>query len=109
MIIDFNTEEPKRIPNFKGGEGEFIAAIHTDELGKIISGRLEPGSTIGLHTHDTSSEMIFIISGTADIICDGVAETATAGCCHYCPKGHSHTMRNYGTEDLVFYAVVPEQ
>ena len=28
---------------------------------------------------------------------------------HYCPKGHKHTMVNDHEEDLVYFAVVPEQ
>lgn len=109
MVIDFAgmTEEEK--PHFKGGEKSLMAKMYTDELTKIMRGRLAPGASIGMHTHDDSSEMIFILSGTASILCDGEAEEVTAGSCHYCPKGHTHTMRNRGSEDLVFFAVVPEQ
>lgn len=109
MILDFVHMTETEIPHFKGGEKSLMAKMYTDDLGKILHGRLVPGASIGTHTHDTSSEMIFIISGVASIICDGQAEEVTAGSCHYCPKGHTHTMRNQGTEDLVFFAVVPEQ
>ena len=34
--------------------------------------------------------------------------TLEAGQCHFCPKGHSHSLINEGPEDLVFYATVPE-
>ncbi len=109
MIIDFNAMEEQHLPEFKGGEGEFIAHMRTDELGKIIYGKLEPGSTIGLHTHETDSEIIYILSGKADFLYDDGTEEVGPGGCHYCPKGHSHSMRNKGTEDLVFFAVVPVQ
>ena len=108
MKIKFKEMEAATIPHFKGGEGDFIAKMHTDDLNKIINGRLQPGCTIGLHTHETNSEIIFIVSGTADFIYDDGKETVEAGNCHYCPKGQSHSMINYGTEDIVFYAVVPE-
>ena len=39
----------------------------------------------------------------------GGQETLTAGDCHYCPKGHSHSLINGGGEDLVFFAVIPQQ
>ena len=52
---------------------------------------------------------IFILSGTASIVCDGKPETLTAGQCHYCPKGSTHTMKNNGSDELTFFAVVPEQ
>ena len=108
MIIDFNSMEETRIPEFKGGTGETIARMHTDSDGKIMFGRLAPGSSVGFHKHVTSSEVIYIISGKADFIYDGGTEAAGTGGCHYCPKGHSHSMINNGTEDLVFFAVVPE-
>lgn len=109
MVIDFNAMEEKRMPEFKGGVGELIARMHVDENGKIMCGKLEPGSTIGLHTHDTSSEIIYILSGKADYIYDDTTESVSAGGCHYCPKGHTHSMINNGPEDLIFLAVVPEQ
>lgn len=109
MIIDFEKMEETRIPNFKGGQKDTIAKLRTDELGKIMYGRLEPGASIGLHTHETSSETIYILSGKADFLYDGGTEEAAAGECHYCPKGHSHSMINNGEEDLVFFAVAPEQ
>ena len=30
------------------------------------------------------------------------------GDCHYCPQGATHSLSNEGTEDLIFFAVVPE-
>ena len=109
MIIDFAQMEEKRIPEFKGGKGAMIARMHTDELGKILCGRLEPGSSIGFHKHETGSEIIYILKGKADFLYNEGTEQADAGGCHYCPKGHSHSMMNNGDEDLIFFAVVPEQ
>ena len=109
MVIDFNTIEETRIPEFKGGVGDTVSRMRVDELGKIMYGKLEPGSTIGFHKHESSSENIYILSGKADFLYDDGTEEVSAGQCHYCPKGHSHSMRNYGTDDLVFFAVVPEQ
>lgn len=109
MVIDFSTIEEKQLHQFKGGEGDTITRMFTDELSKIMLSRLAPGCTIGYHTHDTSCEIIYILSGRADFLYDDGTETVTAGGCHYCPKGHSHSMRNRSDEDIVFFAVVPEQ
>lgn len=109
MVIDFLNMEKKATPEFKGGVGITNLRKFENDLGKIIMGRLEPGATIGLHTHETNSEAIYIISGTADFIYDDGTETVTSGGCHYCPKGHSHSMINNTSEDIVFFAVVPEQ
>lgn len=109
MIIDFSQIEEKAMPEFKGGKKELIARMHTDENGKIMYGKLKKGASIGLHTHDTSSEIIYILSGKADFIYDDGTESVLAGGCHYCPKGHTHSMMNNCDEELIFFAVVPEQ
>lgn len=109
MILNFETMEEKILHEFKGGKEDFHTRMYTDELGKIMKGRLKPGASIGMHTHDTSSEIIYILSGTASILYDEGVEEAGAGSCHYCPKGHSHSMRNLSGEELLFLAIVPEQ
>ena len=172
MIIDFKNMQEKPVEGFRGGIGITNLKKFENELGKIILGRLEPGATIGLHTHETNSEAIYIVSGTADFIYDPgassgtssaadqnhvgtasaadqnhvgtssaadqnhvgtssaaecaaktasspntdlnptamqISETVSAGGCHYCPKGHSHSMINNSEEDVIFFAVIPEQ
>jgi len=109
MVIDYSKVEEKALANFKGGEGAFNVKMFSDDSAKIMYGRLEPGCSIGLHTHESNCEMIYIISGTADYIYDDTREKAEPGMAHYCPKGHSHSMINNGTEPVIFFAVVPEQ
>ena len=108
MIIDFNKIEDTIIPQFKGGEGRYIMRHYTDEKVKIMFGRLEPGSSIGLHRHETNSEVMYILSGVATFICEGEEETVMPGQVHYNPMGMQHTLINRGNEDVTFYAVVPE-
>lgn len=109
MLIDFATMEETVIPRFKGGEKEIAARMYVDQRNKIMRGVLVPGASIGMHTHDTGSEIIYILSGTGRVLCDDGVETVAAGQCHYCPKGHAHSLINDGPEDLRFFAVVPEQ
>lgn len=109
MLINFPAMEETIIPNCKGGEKEYAARRFSDEKNAAMRGRLIPGASIGMHTHETSSEFIYILSGTASILCDGKSETLTAGQCHYCPKGSTHTMKNNGNDDMTFFAVVPQQ
>lgn len=109
MIIDFNTIKEEAIPHFKDGDLEFNVKSFSDGQVKIMKGRLEPGASIGIHTHTDNSEVIFMLSGCGTDTCDGKEEHLTAGMCHYCPKGSTHTLRNTGTDSLVFYAVVPQQ
>ena len=109
MRVEFDKMEEITMEHFKGGEGVMHAKMFTNELGKILMGRLEPGSSIGMHTHDTSSEIIYIFSGKAKVIDDGEEYFYGPGEVHYCPKGHSHTMISVGDEDLKIFAVIPEQ
>lgn len=109
MLINFDAMETKVIPHMRDGEKEVSAQMYTDSLGKIMRGRLIPGASIGLHTHDTSSETIYVLSGTGKVLYDGVYEPVSAGSCHYCPKGHEHSLINDSEGDLIFFAVVPEQ
>ena len=116
MMIDFNKMDVTVLPNFKGGEKEFAANMFFDGTNRIFKGRLIPGSSIGMHTHDDSCEVIFILEGNGTIVereSDSEKEKVspvTVGDCLYCPKGHSHSLRNTSEEgDLVFDAVVPKQ
>jgi quercetin dioxygenase-like cupin family protein len=109
MKLDFKTMDENWQANFKGGEKGLLAKMFSDEQNKIIRARLIAGATVGKHKHDTGSEIIFALSGEATATTDGVEERLTAGDCHYCPKGHEHTLKNDGPEDFVFVAVVVQQ
>ena len=116
MKIDFNTISESIFPNFKGGEKEFAANMFFDGTNRIFKGRLIPGATIGMHTHEDSCEVIFILEGNGTILeldsssGEEVTLPVSAGDCLYCQEGCSHSLRNTSEEgDLVFYAVVPRQ
>ena len=108
-MIDFKNMPDTVLPRFKGGEGQLTAKMVSDDLNRILYATLAPGHSIGLHTHDTSSEIMYFLSGKGTVITDGTPETVAPGLCHYCKKGSSHTLINDGDEDLIFFAVVPQQ
>lgn len=108
MTLDFSQMGEKAFPQFKGGEKALNAAMYAAPEIKIMRGRLEPEATIGTHTHDTSAEIIYILSGHATVVTPEGNEELEAGQCHYCPKGHTHSLQNRSEEDLTFFAVVPE-
>lgn len=116
MIIRFDKMDTTILPEFKGGEKEFAANMFFDGTNRIFKGRLIPGASIGMHTHDDSCEVIFILEGSGTIVekegenAEATCRSVTAGDCLYCPKGQSHSLRNTSNEgDLLFYAVVPKQ
>ena len=109
MRIDFDKLETTVASNFRGGEKEVSMQSYSDNNNKIMRGKLIPGASIGPHPHETSSEIIYILSGRGKVLCDGVYEPVSVGTCHYCPKGEEHSIQNTGAEDLVLFTVVPRQ
>ena len=107
MIIDFDDIEEKQNHHYWDGDGDFYARISNDGLNKILKGRLEKGSSIGLHKHENTSEIIYVISGSGVVHCDGQTKIITAGDCHYCKDGSSHSISNPFDDELIFFAVIP--
>lgn len=87
MKIDFS--ELPEIPNshFKGGEGIFYARMFNDDNVKIMRGRLAPGASIGLHTHEGNSEIVYILQGEGKMMCESVHENLSAGGLQLLPGG----------------------
>ena len=109
MLLDFEKMAAMTLKNFKGGEKEFSAKMFSDDLNRIMYAHLGPGASIGLHTHEDNSEIVYALAGEAVVTCNGRKELLRAGQCHYCPKGQAHAMKNEGTEDFVCFNVVPQQ
>lgn len=91
------------------GTGEMSARMHMDEQGKIIPTTIHAGGSIGLHTHETSDDINYILSGTGKAICDGKEELLRAGTCHICKKGSEHSITNTGDGNLAMLTVVVER
>ena len=107
MKLDFNDLEVNVAANFKGGEKEYVSRRFVDENNKIMLGTLEPGASIGYHSHDADSEIMYFLEGVATVLTDSGEETMLPGQVHYCPMGHSHSLINRGDCNLKFLAVVP--
>lgn len=108
-MINFDDIEVVELPEFNGGTGVTKGRMIIDNNVKIMKAELEKGSSIGEHTHTTSSEIIYIISGVTKCILDGKEEIVKAGECHYCPKGSTHSVINENDDTLVMFCVVPNQ
>lgn len=109
MFINFNEIPERTAPGMNGGTGEMTAKMFMDEQGKIIPCCIHAGGSIGLHRHETSDDINYIISGIGRAVCDGKEEMLSAGTCHICKKGSEHSIINIGTEDLVMFTVVVER
>ena len=62
MLIRFDELEPSVVSHMKGGEGEARLQLVQDMDNKIMRSVLAPGASIGLHTHETSSEVMYFLS-----------------------------------------------
>lgn len=109
MVINFNEMPERTVPGMNGGTGEITAKMFIDEQGKIIPCSIHAGDSIGLHRHETSDDINYIISGTGRAICDGREEALIAGTCHICKRGSEHSIINTGSDDLVLLTVVVER
>lgn len=108
MILDFHSLSPAVVPHFKGGEGEAqVRTAVSDGMGRILTLTLPVGSSIGLHTHTGNCEVIYVLSGSGRCIDDDAEYPITAGMCHYCPEGHTHSIVNTGDTELKLLGVLP--
>lgn len=109
MLLDFNTIKEMTIPGMNNGTGKMTAKLYMDERGKIITCSIHPGGSIGLHRHETSDDINYVLSGVGKAICDGREEILSAGICHICRKGSEHSIVNTSDEDLVLLTIVVER
>ena len=110
MVIRQADIEISHLENFKGGEKHLEAKMFFDGTNRILTNaRLIPRASIGMHTHEDSCEVIFILEGRGSLLEDGTKKEVQAGDCLYCPKGGSHSLVNDSGSDLLFCAVVPQQ
>ena len=90
MILDFNAMAANAVPHFKGGEGEAIVRKFDDpRMGAVVQLTLPVGS------------------GSGRCIDDDAEYPITAGMCHYCPEGHTHSIVNTGDTELKLLGVLP--
>ena len=109
MLIDFNRKEEITIPGMNNGTGTMTAKMYMNEQGKVIPCSIHAGGSIGLHKHETSDDINYVLSGKGKAVCDGQEEILSAGTCHICKKGSEHSIVNTGDEDLVLLTVVVER
>lgn len=108
MLIDFNGKDEITCPGMNGGTGMMTAKMYMDAQGKIIPCAIHVGGSIGIHRHETSDDISYVLSGEGKAVCDGQEEKLVAGICHICKKGSSHSILNTGNEDLVLLTIVVE-
>lgn len=101
-----------RRENVNGGEGHVITKRLLGE--KELNGKcrlfaevtLEPGCSLGYHEHHEESETYYIIKGEGEYNDNGTLRPVKAGDVTFTPDNCGHGMKNTGTENLVFMALI---
>lgn len=109
MLINFNDMKDIIVNGLNNGTGTMTAKMYVGKQGKIIPCSIHTGGSIGLHKHETSDDINYVLSGNGKAICDGQEEILSVGICHICKKGSEHSIINTGNEDLVLLTVVVER
>ena len=104
--------EGKVLTNFKDGVGDvimfhFLTEQEAKGAGRLfIKGVLEPGNSIGVHTHEGDMEAYYILKGKA-LVCDNGSDVVLEpGDCNICPDGQSHSIKNVGEGALEYIAII---
>ena len=111
MLIDLNKTKEITVPGMNNGTGMMTAKMYMDAQGKIIPCAIHKGGSIGVHKHETSDDINYVLSGNGKATCDGEEEILSPGICHICKKGSEHSIENTSDsdEDLVLLTVVVER
>ena len=67
---------------------------------------LEPGTSIGTHTHEAEDEIYLVLAGSGRILENGEWTPIRTGDAILTGKGGTHGVENNGTEPLVIAAVI---
>jgi len=112
MIKRKSEIEVKVVSNLRGGTGDVVITNFLTEQEARGAGRLfakiviEPGNSVGLHTHEGDMEAYYILKGKGLVSDDGTEVTMEAGDCHVCPDGHAHSLKSVGDVPLEIIAIV---
>jgi mannose-6-phosphate isomerase-like protein (cupin superfamily) len=104
--------EVKSVERLRGGAGHVLMENLLDQEGLDKAGRLfakltlKPGCEVGHHEHHDEIEAYYILSGTGMYEDNGKAMDVEPGDVLFCDNGQGHGIKNVGTEDLVFIALV---
>ena len=67
---------------------------------------LDPGAECGWHIHNGDGEYYCILEGEGEYSDNGTPVMLHAGDTAFCPDGEGHSLKNTGSEPLVYLALV---
>lgn len=114
MINRKQQQKTDRVEHLRGGEGSVLRQTliaPEDSCGKFrmcAKMTLEPGCTIGEHTHMPDAEFCYLLEGELVIADGGTEHTVHPGDAWMCGGGAGHYTKNCSEHNAVFLAIVAE-
>lgn len=107
MITNLHQVIPEVAEGVRGGHGSVSAHKLLDLFpGSAIKSvgvvRLEPGATVGDHSHQGEEDFYYCLSGTGIVVDNGVEHPFNPGTLQITRSGESQAIRNTGETELVF-------
>ncbi|MDP4609709.1 MAG: cupin domain-containing protein [Opitutales bacterium] len=107
MVKNVHNIIPEVAESVRGGNGTVYAHKLLDFFpGSAIKSvgvvRLEPGATIGAHSHHGDEDFYYCISGTGVVVDNEVEHAFTPGTLQITRDGETQAIRNTGETELVF-------
>ena len=107
MIKNLHEVIPEVAEGVRGGQGTVTAHKLLDLFpGSAIKSvgvvRLEPGASVGDHSHQGDEDFYYCIAGTGVVVDNGVEYPFTPGTLQITRSGESQAIRNTGETELVF-------
>lgn len=100
------------VTGLRGGVGELYQEhiFEKDETGgrtdHFCVYTIEPGRSIGLHTHDTNAEVYYMLEGELQVNQNGTPYTVKAGDVVFTSDGQSHSVVNHTQRSAKMLAII---
>lgn len=107
MIKSIHSTLPEIAEAVRGGEG----TVHAHKLIDLFPGsaiksvglvRLEPGASVGAHSHHAEEDFYYCISGQGIVVDNGTEQAFTPGTLQITRSGETQAIKNTGETELVF-------
>lgn len=107
MIKNVHDVIPDIAEGVRGGTGcvtahKLIDLFPGSAIKSVGIVRLEPGASVGDHSHKGDEDFYYCISGSGIVVDDGVEHPFTPGTLQITRDGESQAIRNTGETELVF-------
>jgi mannose-6-phosphate isomerase-like protein (cupin superfamily) len=92
-------------PRFPGVAVQVLISKHHTDAASLMHGRVAPDGEITTHTHETETELVYVLAGSAAMTMGDDTFPLTAGSSLLIPAGTPHSVKNDGDTDFEIIAV----